>query len=567
MTTEQLLDLAKTLSAVERQHNLAGPLTDDELWNWIHTNLGLDIPRVSVCEGHQAPFQLLADFYFERVSSAVAVANRGGSKTMQAAILHLLNSKFKRGCESASVGAVESQALRCYQNLQLLLKNDANVDVPDDHPDVTTSIQRETRFKNGSKVEVLVGTINGVNGPHPQKVHADEVELMDPIVFQESRNMSMTKHGIRAQDLITSTRKRAHGPMQAILDEIAEAERAAVEPPYRLYTWCIYEVGENVPNCQVADPRCKNPCSCDRVVKGKWESGAARTFKDVCRGRLARSNGWVPLSDIHKTFRLLGRDMWEAQQECSKPSTEGLVLPTFDRDRHGVKWWSPDPVLGPIFMGVDFGGTNPHAVNWYQLTNREVIAYASHQARSDEPQRYVPAGTRVCFDEIYITEIGNLKLADMILENEARWRRQHPSFRVAARFADPQAKAARLDFVNKGLGTQWYIERDVKEMVKIVRELVEEDQIAVDIVRCPMWCEEAEAWRFPDRRSGFVDDPEIPVDDFNHCMSNFRYVMGNVRALEMRGMRRRGGAPQASDHQHTTASTAGQSPYAPVGGN
>ena len=103
-----------------------GPQTDDELHAWVKINIGVDIPRVAVCEDHCAPFDLLADLYFERVHSALAMANRGGSKTFIIAVLHFLNSTYKPGCESLSFGATEAQGNRC-------VAEDTLVDCPRDH--------------------------------------------------------------------------------------------------------------------------------------------------------------------------------------------------------------------------------------------------------------------------------------------------------------------------------------------------------------------------------------------------------------------------------------------------
>src|SRR5580765_6789405 len=91
---KDLQSLAKSLVELQRQSDQKGPKTDDELHTWILKNLKMNIPRVAVCEGHQAPFSFIADLYFERVTAAVAMANRGGSKTASSAILHLLNSLF-----------------------------------------------------------------------------------------------------------------------------------------------------------------------------------------------------------------------------------------------------------------------------------------------------------------------------------------------------------------------------------------------------------------------------------------------------------------------------------------
>src|SRR5262245_48145233 len=108
LSRDELLELAKAASVLEQRLHIAGPRDDDELHRWVLENFGLDIPRVAVCEDHDAPFTFFADCYFNRTNSALAMANRGGSKTFMVALLHLANSKFKARCESATVGAIEA---------------------------------------------------------------------------------------------------------------------------------------------------------------------------------------------------------------------------------------------------------------------------------------------------------------------------------------------------------------------------------------------------------------------------------------------------------------------------
>ena len=549
MKTSDLQDLAKSLKSLAKTNVDEGPKSDEELHAWIKANLGMDIPRVSVCDTHVSPFQFIADIYFERVTAAIAMANRGGSKTMSSAIIHLLNSLFKPGCESATVGAIEAQSLRAIESLVNIMKIHGKVKVIEEHPSLQNYIKRRADFVNGSWIEILPGTVAAVNGPHPSKVHRDEVELMDPVVFQEASNMSMSKFverngvqvEIKAQDWLTSTRKRAHGPMQKILDSIESAEQSGFKPPYKLYVWCIFETARNVPNCQVANPELSDEekCDCHTVVKGEWEDGSDRTFDTVCNGRLARSQGFLSRGDVHKKFTELDRDTWEAQQECSKPEVGGSVFKQFSAEKYGIKFFQPNPENGPIVMSVDFGGTNPHAVNWYQIVNHDMDVHGPNQKQSDKPNKRIVAGTRVCFDEIYIAEIGNNKLADLVIEKENKWREKFPDFKIYKRFADVAAKAARLDWANHKpyrLSTQYYVTRDIKEHIKTCNQVLDERIFAVDVERCPMWVQEALGYHYPPPKPELEYDPELPVDDFNHCMSGFRYTMENLKWMESHGM-------------------------------
>jgi len=52
----------------------------DGLWEYIHDNFGIAIPRKAVCPHHDAPFDFVADVFFQKVQNAIALANRTGGK-------------------------------------------------------------------------------------------------------------------------------------------------------------------------------------------------------------------------------------------------------------------------------------------------------------------------------------------------------------------------------------------------------------------------------------------------------------------------------------------------------
>ena len=182
MSIDELQELYEADRQLVAQIRLSGPQDDDELHAWIKEEMGIDIPRVSVCADHDAPFEFLADLYFERVDAALGVANRGGAKTFMVALLHWLNSNFKPGCESCTFGAVEQQSYRAYAHLKnWIYDKDGNK-----IPEVISSLMSKTEMTNGSSIEVLGSTPEQVNGPHPQKAHADEIELMRDDTWREA---------------------------------------------------------------------------------------------------------------------------------------------------------------------------------------------------------------------------------------------------------------------------------------------------------------------------------------------------------------------------------------------
>jgi hypothetical protein len=548
--------MAQATKQLQNQTKTQGPKDDDELHHWIRQNLGMNIPRIAVCDGHQSPFEFISDIYFERVTAAIAMASRGGSKTMSSAIIHLLNSLYKPRCQSISVGAQLAQADRVYENLKILLKIHGKVDTVDKHPMISRSIQQITQFINDAKVEILPGTISAVNGPHAPKVHTDEVDIMDYGVYLQSRNISQSlsyfvdgpngqqiEMTIVAQDWITSTRKSSSGLMQRLINDIEESERQGYKPPYKLYTWCFVESAKPVSNCQVAFPNIPKAmhCECDRIVNDKWDDGTPRLFVDICNGRLAKPDGFTPLGDIHKRFEMNDRNTWEAEQECSKPETGGMVFKAFDRQRMAIKWWEPRPEFGMIVQGVDFsGGTNPAAVEWVQVLNRDVRWWGADQTKTDHPNRIIKAGTKIVFDEIYKAEVGNMEIASMVIDREKAWRKIHPEFEVSYRFVDPSNQDNRRDWHAIGLKTQFFCTRSIPEQCRTVNDLIKEDLLLFDSTRCIMLPLEMNAYHYPDNRAGMEYDKETPVDDYNHTVSAIRYTIENLKVIDRKGLSKAG---------------------------
>jgi hypothetical protein len=525
LSDEELEELFSAQEELERRLTEFGPKDDDELHSWIWAELGINIPRVAVCPDHDPPFTFLADLYFERVGAVLAMANRSGGKTMLVAILHWVNSLFKAACESCTFGATEAQSLRCYAYIKGWVYNKSG----EKRDEVIHSLMRETLFANTSKIEVLPGTPQAVNGPHPQKAHADEIELMDDGTWKESRNMTVSKllpdgRLCKPQDICTSTRKGPTGRMAKLITEIREAIIAGYKPPRKLYQWCIKETASQVPNCQCARPELSESekCSCHLIRKGEWESGQPRLLRDICKGDFYRSRGWQPYEDIVKQFTENDAETFEVQQLCLKPEMQFHYLPKFREEIHCFRKYDVDPANGPIFLSVDWGGTNPHAVNWYQYLKYEIEVECSVQDQVGTRRIRIPKGAIIAVDEIYKAEIGNTRLGQLVMLKENEYRRMWgETWYVEERFADPQGKAARLDWKNIGLRTSWHVTREFEEHIKNITDLFDSNGFFVAGDKCPMWVREAKEWR----RS---PNTGHQIDVFNHCMSNFRYAVANI---------------------------------------
>jgi hypothetical protein len=137
----------------------------------------------------------------------------------------------------------------------------------------------------------------------------------------------------------------------------------------------------------------------------------------------------------------------------------------------------------------------------------------------------IPRGAIICFDEIYKAEIGNTRLGHLVKAKEAAYRRKWGErWQVAERFADPQGKAARIDWKNMGLKTTWHVTREFEEHIKVITDLFDEKLFYVAGDKCPMWVREAKEWR-RNPNTG------LQIDTFNHAMSDFRYAVANIMKI------------------------------------
>jgi hypothetical protein len=583
-----LEDLKETVTLVDKYEQRVreeGPSTDEELWWWIKKELGIALPRKAIVEGNHPPFQFVADLYFQRVGSVLLLAPRGGGKTLGAAIVHYLDCLFKPGYEGLTFGADLAQAAKGYEHLRrwLLSDNGEKKDFLDGDP---TALR--TNFKNGSKVSIVPGSKKAVNGPHPNRAHADEVELMDDDVYRESRHMPVSgkdKNGnlLPAQHVLTSTRKGPRGRMQELMDEIEHAKRNNLVPPMTLYRYSVWEVSEKVENCQSGlgiDPlececkgqshTCVHHCNCHMIQSGYWDREASnpRLLKDVCGGKLLRCEGWRAKPDVDTTFQQSTRDDWEAQQECKKPATHLLYVPWWSEELHTLREYQPRPENGPIYMGVDWGGTNPHAVLWVQLLANESPA-VDHFGKTV----MLKPGTLITFDEIYKTGLSDRQLADQIVVKEEYYKAVYgPRWQVVpgGRFPDPTNPSGRMEFAQHDppLVTTFKATREFLQHIRYIKSLFEEDRYRI-VKRCEDHIREFSTWTRNEKKPIDPKTGEHPeLEEMNHSCAAFRYCLANLHVMERRRMMRGaggGGSPAAtSDSRAEDRQVAPDVPVNPV---
>ena len=349
----------KTLEPNEIRELLRGIIErkdEDALWMWIEAYIGVRIPRVAICHDHCAPFDFVRDFLFEQDPFIIVLANRSGGKTMDFGILDTICSFLYDGIEIATVGAIQEQAKKCYGYFEKYTGRYPFID------GVSRRTMERTTFRDGGVVQVLTGTVSGVNSPHPVYAFLDEIDLMPWQILQQAFSMAQSQNGVSSKTVLTSTRKFANGSMQRLMNE--SKERKA-----KVYTWCIWEVAEKIP---------------EEMREEIYETFGAALPPDI-----DKCDGYYKWTDIITKYNQLDRETWETEWICKRPGLQGVIYgSSYSDDNNLLMGWTPEGKGGSIYIFEDFGFGEGH---------EDVPLFAWIPTEKDRI---------VIFDELYLTLAG-----------------------------------------------------------------------------------------------------------------------------------------------------------------
>jgi len=294
---------------------------------------------------------------------------------------------LKDETEIATVGAIQFQAQKGYEYFK-----DFSSLFPFAHNIASTTMNR-TELKNKSKVQILTGTMSGVNSPHPQLVFLDEIDLMIWQILQQALSMAQSKKGVKAKTILTSTRKFANGPMQRMLDEAKE--RSA-----KVYMWCIWEVVEPLP---IDDPQklkqiydlfgTQLP---EGLEKKRW-------LEPNSKGEMVEeTSGYYFWDDVITKYKTLDDDTWETEWVCSRPGLKGVVYgDSFSDDNNMLVEWTLVGKGGYVYIFEDFGFGEGHP---------DVVLFCWIPEAMDR---------MVIFDELYMDHLGTEEIWNSVSDKLA----------------------------------------------------------------------------------------------------------------------------------------------------
>lgn len=464
---------------------------DEQLDEFIRLAYGCALPKKVITPGHKAPFQFVSDLFYERVKNALAFANRNGGKTWDVAILNHLDMVLKGECEVASAGATLDQANKCYRYFQEFSAKQWFRNFCDHFQEQTgrqfvkKNIQSKTEFGNGSIQEIITGSEKGLRGPHPHKARIDEVDEIEWEILQTGLSMARSSEGIRGQNTFTSTRQKAKGSMQRLLDE---SGTKGIE----VYEWNIWESLEKCPRRCMDDP-----------VHGNCP------VYTYCKGKAHHCAGFYKIDDFIDKVRILDRDTFETEWENKKPSKHKLVYHQFDHSRH---------VMTPKRLLSMFGIPEPSRF-WYCISSLDFGSSPGH------PFVYLkflqlPSGAWLQFYEYFAEQ--------RLLMDHAKAIKSSPRYMSGDPIYSDWDAQDRLELKNYGVRTKPAV-KDVVSGLDFVGSMLNgfppaEEPMLYVWHTCHQTISEYGSYSWPKDGSGRIDRSGVPKKEHDHAMDATRYA-------------------------------------------
>lgn len=463
-----------------------------ELHFFIEAISGHKIPYVAICPNHQSPWDYIAPAYFDKLGDAVIIAARDGGKTLDTALLNAVELLTKPKVEISSLGAIESQAKKCFAYTDSFVSDNRVA-----RQFVADKTLSRIIMLNRANYTQIVGTLSGVNSPHPNYVRADEVELMKPKVVEEMTMMPHSSNGYKGSLTYISSRKYAHGNMQSLVTRASATKKQAV------VTWCYKEIAEPCPEERRGRGKkiyeTQDLSNADRFHKFvAWEKCGECPLLSSCRGELAYATGFKTIDDLIREFSSMDKQTWVAQKECGAPSLSDLVYPQFRDEAPWVGNYKYNPAL-KTFIGVDFGYVDSCVFAWIQEKK-----HGSNPAEYFVVKEYVTTKTQLS-ENIEQVKIINQELGCK-------------PYIYVADSADP---AACDQLEAEGFPVEPIKKTKVAQSIPLVRAklLTASGNVYLHIdEECEFTRNEFQRYHYPECGG------EQPEDEFNHSLDAIRYV-------------------------------------------
>ncbi|MFW5732700.1 MAG: hypothetical protein ACOCZU_05755 [Planctomycetota bacterium] len=327
----------------------------------VHKLLGVRVPARAMCPHHHAPLDYLVGSFVDQ-RDLLVWANRGGGKTMLAAIATLLDAIYRAPVSICVLGGSFDQSDRLADYIRTMLR---------DRPGLgEAKIGREkVHLANGSEIRILAQSQRAVRGQHVQKVRCDEVDLFDEGVWRAVQFATRSEADTKGSIEVLSTLHRAGGLMDQLVSQApryvpslsADGSAEGVDG-FAMVNWCLWEVIE----------RCGPQRECEHCP-----------LAEDCGGIARRAEGFFSIDDAIAIKARSSRSAWNSEMLCRGAVRDWLVFDEFSRSRH------VDEVLyrpgWPTFRAIDFGYRSPLVCLWVQLAPEGRVHVIDEYVRARRP--------------------------------------------------------------------------------------------------------------------------------------------------------------------------------------
>jgi len=280
------------------------PQDDDELWEFVATLWDFEIPRLSVCPDHRAPFDAFADAFFARYPVTIWKASRGlGGKSNLLGILSITEAVVYGGNISV-LGGSASQS----QTVHHVTHEAWYSSFAPRHLLTRDPTQFYTNLTNGAQIKALMASQTSVRGPHPLRLRMDEIDEMDLGILEAAQGqpMDMTESYI---DELGVTRRKTIQVAQTVMSSthqypdktMTEMLKRGRQRGWPIYEWC---------------------------------------YRESCGTEAAP--GWLTEEQVARKRTEITEAMWATEYDLQEPSFEGRAI-----DVSKVEWYF-DASMGTV---------------------------------------------------------------------------------------------------------------------------------------------------------------------------------------------------------------------------
>lgn len=430
---DRMSERAASLSLAQLEKIFLSPCrSEQDLKNFIKFFFNLHLPDCKVSRyADTTPFHAIWEAYDicvnsnnpQNVQELLYVAGRGSGKTLGMAIAELLILIHDQR-DVVHVGAILSQAKRCYEYQQKFLLSDRikPLVVPPKTQENERILEKFTMEKSVFNVsnekitlEVLPCTLRACNGPHVPLVVVDEIDTVSGEglrAYKEIAGMLDSKRGKKPLRIGISTRKSRYGLMNQAIENAEKQGR-------HVRRWTAFEFTERCPDTRSGTDKQEyyiDQQSFDVRLPSEYAKLGDQKKKDyskyemysgchkcplapICLGdaknQVSKSPMLKTIDELIQKILSEGPDWAMSQLMNLKPSVEGIVYKEFEERTH-VKTWNqmweiltgsefPGECNHDIFVkkchalgiaafsGIDWGWSNPHTLVTFFIDKKENI--------------------------------------------------------------------------------------------------------------------------------------------------------------------------------------------------